>query len=119
MGRNDTLNKEEPMERIRFDDITDRAEELAQRILVDAREYGPAELRLDERSFGFAMVGDDYIAIRIGDRPRCDYYAGFEYVDKDQIVELGPWVFYGARDGRISDILERLADEEGTYGQEQ
>jgi hypothetical protein len=107
------------METIRFDDITDHADVLAQKIIAGAREYGPAELRLDERSFGFAMVGDDYIAIRIGDRPRCDYYAGFEYVDKDEIVVLGPWVFYGARDGRISEILERLADEEGTDGQEQ
>ena len=107
------------METIRFDGITDHADELAQKILVGAREYGPAELRLDERSFGFAMVGDDYIAIRIGDRPRCDYYAGFEYVGMDEIVVVGPWVFYGAGDGRISDILERLADEERTDEEEQ
>lgn len=107
------------MDRIGFEDIYNQADGLAQRVLEGAVEYGPAQLRLDERSFGFAMVGPDYIAIRVGDRQRCDYYAGFEYVDRDEITVLGPWVFYGAGDGRISDILERLEYEEGTDEEQQ
>lgn len=100
-----------------FEQIRNKADELAARMLDSVTEVSAAELNLDQRSFPFALAGPDYIAVRIEDRARCDYYAGFEYVDRDEIEVVGPWVFYGAGDERILAALECL--QEGTDEEQQ
>jgi hypothetical protein len=64
---------------------------------------------LDPRAIGGTVyVGEDYIAVIRMNARVLDYYGGFEYVDDDQRVVIGDYVFYTADSERVRCVLDEL-----------
>ena len=94
----------------------DRVEELAEELLTTGERVTAAALGLDQRAcYGvWAMKPryendeDSWIAVSTRNRRMLDYYGGFEYVDQDQVIVLGSYVFYSGVDSRVADHLSHL-----------
>lgn len=79
------------------------------------RQVSADELGLDPRS-GSAWVDEDHIVAPV--RNGFDYYAGFEYVDRDDVQVIGDYKFYNANSSRIADALECLMESDGVCSSE-
>lgn len=86
-------------------EINAKVEEL---INEEFREVRPEDVGLDVRSGYFIFINEDYIAVRKDDRRILEYYGGFEYVDEEDVTELGDFVFYSADDERVQDHLNEF-----------
>ena len=68
----------------------------------------PADIGLDPRSACRLYLTRDAIACMGSDRYSLEYYGGFEYIDRDQVMDLGEYVVYlRTDDNRVDGILER------------
>jgi hypothetical protein len=96
-------------------DFCEAMTEKARRFVGQMSEVQARELGLDPRAFwGYAYVDETAIVVMKEQARTLDYYAGFEYVDKDYRREVGDYVFYLAEDSRVRDCIELFlsADEE-------
>lgn len=66
----------------------------------------------ERRAFRTFYVSKDkkYLAIPIECNGQARYYAGFEYVDEENVMTCGGYVFYSADDERIHRIIDSLND---------
>lgn len=79
---------------------------------VSAMKYGPAEeFGMDRRAAYRLWADRDCIIVSAGDDRHLQYYAGFEYVDKDFRYELADYVVYLAEDERVRDHLEQFFEK--------
>jgi hypothetical protein len=92
------------------DDMIDSVNNIVHNHVQNMRKVGSEELGLDRRC-GSAWVNDDYIVTDAGSR--FDYYAGFEYVDAEDIRSVGEYKFYSRNSSRIAEALEHLMENDG------
>jgi hypothetical protein len=92
------------------DDMIDSVNNIVHNHVQNMRQVRAEELGLDRRA-GRAWVNDKYIVTDAGSR--FDYYAGFEYVDADDVRKVGEYTFYSRHSSRIRDCLENLAESDG------
>jgi len=92
------------------DDMIDSVNNIVHNHVYNMRRVRAEELGLDRRA-GSAWVNDDYIVTGAGSS--FDYYAGFQYVDADDIRVVGGYKFYSRHSSRIRDCLENLAETDG------
>lgn len=91
-----------------FDEVYNKAEELAEEALSDAKELRAEVLGLDPRAAYRLWAGEDFIACRASEDRGLQYYGGMEYVDREHRQELGGYVFYSAASERVQGHLDRL-----------
>jgi hypothetical protein len=67
-----------------------------------------------QRSFYSGWTDEDrtVLIIPAGARSTLDYYGGFEYVDKSCVREIGNYVFYEAKAGRVAEALGVAHDDD-------
>ena len=75
-----------------------------------------SKLNLDPR-VGAIYISKEAIAVPLQNRGRVDYYGGFEYVDKADIITIGDYVIYlnSEENSRVREHIERyygVFDEE-------
>lgn len=76
---------------------------------IDRRQF--EELGLDRRSAREIYVCEDFIAVYNQYVKSLEYYGGFEYIDRNNVVTLMNITIYSGEDeSRVSDILEVAAD---------
>jgi len=90
-------------------EINAKVEEL---INTEFRTVRSDKLGLDFRSGYWLQVNKDYIAVRKDERRPLEYYGGFEYVDKENVMVLGDYVFYSSDDERVQDHLDEFFMQE-------
>lgn len=95
-----------------FEEIKDAATALAQEAIEDASPTTAEACGMDERAGGRVFIGDDFIAVRLSDDRLLQYYAGFEYVDKDYRTEVGGYVFYATESERVAQYHDRISGVE-------
>lgn len=79
------------------------------------RNVKAEDLGLDSRAGYSLYVNDDCIAVRGAMFDRVlQYYGGFEYVDKQDRMEVGDWVFYMADSSRVAECLDCLYESESS-----
>lgn len=86
-------------------EIDSRVQELLE---TEFQEVRPEEIGLDPRSGYHICINRDYIVVSKGSRRSLEYYGGFEYVDKEHVIELGDYIFYSADDERVQDHLDEF-----------
>lgn len=89
-----------------FDELCDRATELAEDFIHDAKRAAAGQLRLDDRAFYKGWVTEDAIVVHASEDRTLQYYGGFEYVAKEYRLELGSYVVYSAHDERVAKHLD-------------
>ena len=89
-----------------FSDIQDQLAKLEDQVLSACTPHDPKTAGLDIRC-GQIYVGEDFIA---STRPReLDYYGGFEYVDSDYTLTIGPFLkVYSIEDERVASHMATL-----------
>ena len=95
-----------------FEELKQRAEELASEAVQEVVLRAPEEAGIDRRACCRLYRGPDFLAIDKQDKAAMQYYGGFEYVDASCILEIGDMVFYSTEDNRVQGHHERLAPEE-------
>lgn len=64
---------------------------------------------MDYRAFSSGMYfSEQFIAVGASGASALNYYGAFEYVDAEYVRKIGPYVFYLADDGRVSETIEAL-----------
>jgi hypothetical protein len=71
----------------------------------------PEKLGLDNRAGWKLYVCKDGIIVSKDNDRTLQYYGGFEYIDKEDRVEIGKWVFYSSNSDRVAKCLDCFADE--------
>ena len=66
----------------------------------------PTDLGLDSRAGYTLFINEEYIAVSESNRRSLDYYGGFEYVDKENVIVLGDYVFYSTDEERVQNHLD-------------
>jgi hypothetical protein len=102
-----------------FDDILDFANEQVTGLLADEDQFTfirPEDCGLDNRTAYNVWIGDEGIVIRKSDLRTANYYGGFEYVDKEDIVAVGDYILYTINSDRIECHVDNwkcsLVDDE-------
>lgn len=91
-----------------FDEVYNKAEELAEEALSDAKELRAEVLGLDPRAAYRLWAGEDFIACRTSEDRGLQYYGGFEYIEREHRQELGGYIFYSAASERVQGHLDNL-----------
>ena len=86
-----------------YDELIDRATELAEEAINNAAMVTPEALGLDPRCAATLFVGDDFIAVDTASDKRLQYYGGFEY-EREYRRELGDYVFYSTESSRLGRL---------------
>ena len=70
----------------------------------------PIQLGLDYRAGGIGlMINQECIVVPSGQDRTMQYYGGFEYVDKRDRREFGPYVIYTAEfNSRVQECIDRF-----------
>lgn len=85
-------------------------------LLLEQCNYEPASrFGLDERCGSLYTDGDSFVAVKVSGDKRLQYYGGFEYVEKNQRVHMGEYVFYcfTSNDERVGRALDHYNSEAG------
>lgn len=90
-----------------FFDIVKEAEAQVTELTMVMDPIMPEDVGLDHRSARRLWINTDGIIARMSDDRVLQYYAGFEYVNKEYRTELGKWVFYSAEDSRVQECIDR------------
>ena len=86
-----------------FDGVIKRLDQVAVEILTTGHGLPPWKVGLEYRS-GDVVVGEDWIATSTPFK--LDYYGGFDSVNHEDWVKLGPWKFYSAKDFRVKQCID-------------
>lgn len=80
-------------------------------ILSECKYVSSRELGLDGRC-GLVYIDEDSIVVHKSNNKAIRYYGGFEYIDDEDIVEVGDFVVYTNNSDRVSDCLERFYESQ-------
>jgi hypothetical protein len=71
------------------------------------------QLGLDYRAGHNLFVGQECIGVRnnSADQRSLEYYGGFEYIDFEDRIYAGDYIFYLDSDDRVAKCIERFADK--------
>jgi hypothetical protein len=72
----------------------------------------PEDLGLDRRAGYKFYLGDDFIAVSRSQDRGLQYYGGFEYVDKENRMEVGDIVLYSTLDERVLGHWEQAHEDD-------
>lgn len=96
---------------VNFSDI---AYEMEQRIVAELREAGAERVSADKVGLDY-RAGSVYVLcngiVREGATNSLEYYGGFEYVDREYVIELGNWTFYSDDDERVRECIAHYNEE--------
>lgn len=95
-----------------FEELSNQLNAVADEALNNAKTYYPERLGLDRRAAYQVWRGYDFLAIRSNDKQTMEYYGGFEYVDRQYVLDTGYYTFYSTDDGRVMTHWERAAEPE-------
>ena len=94
-----------------WEDIQTELLELSNRILEQCHPVSPEDLGLDRRAGYQLYLGLDFIAVTRAHAGQLDYYGGFEYVDKENRMEVGDLVLYSTMDNRVQNHFDRCNED--------
>ena len=90
------------------DEMWTKIEALQEEILEACIVAKPEDLGLDSRCNELWMC-PEYIASQ--NRGSLDYYGGFEYIEKQYIVQIGDLTVYSCEDSRVQEALDCFVGE--------
>ena len=71
----------------------------------------PSDVGMDRRCCSTFFIGPDFVAVHKHHDRNLQYYGGFEYIDNEDRVEMGDYVFYYANSDRVQHILDSVNEE--------
>ena len=95
-----------------LEDLRDQINALVKTKLYEAIAVKAEQLGLDPRAGYKLYISNDedtFIAVHKDNRRSLDYYGGFEYIDKEFVLELGDYVFYTDHE-RVFDAIDTYED---------
>ena len=95
--------------------LIESVNDMVEEYVTNMRLEPASRLGLDDRC-GKLYVDEDCIVARKGSR--VDYYGGFEYVNGEDRMEIGEYVFYMANSSRVADAIECLMEFDGECASE-
>jgi len=95
-----------------FEELTAKANELAEEALDEATRLRPEKLGIDRRACYTIWRGSDFLAINKSDKGPMNYYGGFEYVDISHVLELGHYIFYSTESSRVLGHWEQAEERQ-------
>jgi hypothetical protein len=88
-----------------FDEVMELAEDFRQKVLSTCPVVSADKVGLDARC-GSLFIGDDFVA---SVSPRTlNYYGGFEYIDPEHVLQIGPVTVYSNESGRVAEVLSHV-----------
>jgi hypothetical protein len=84
-----------------YDEVNDRVRD----ILKDCPLVSASKLGLDSRC-GTVYIDEDSIVVHKSNNKSIRYYGGFEYVDEEDITEVGDFVIYSDDSSRVRECIE-------------
>lgn len=97
-----------------LDKLISEVNEVTKRFISENMEKVDAmSLRLDPRSASRLYVNTECIAVEVRYDSSLQYYGGFEYIDKEQRIQIGEYVFYATEpenydseyEGRVAEHI--------------
>lgn len=85
-------------------------------IAENMEEVNPKDCGIDDRACYRMWKGNDGVAIRKSDKNRFNYYGGGEYVNSDNVSEIGDYVFYDVDDSRVHEWVHGQSPDEDDMG---
>ena len=82
----------------------------ADEVIEGMTQIKPEQCGLDNRAGYRLWINEDAIAVNRRNDNTLQYYGGFEYVDKENRVELGDYVFYLREEERVYDHIGQWED---------
>lgn len=64
---------------------------------------------LDSRC-GYIYINEEAIAVKLSADRTLQYYGGFEYVEEENRIAVGDYVFYSADSGRVMRTIENYME---------
>jgi hypothetical protein len=108
------------VEDLNTEELVDTIRQLADAWIKNKTERVKSEDYCLDPRIGYIHKTDKAIIVPIKQKSTIDYYGGFEYIDKDHVVQVGDWIFYLLNSpvtGERCDIVARtigMTEEEET-----
>lgn len=83
--------------------------DLVDSYMMGLKEYQAKDMGLDPRC-GRLYADEEHIVVDKSRDGTLQYYGGFEYIDKENRIEVGDYVFYSANDSRVNNCLSKVFD---------
>jgi hypothetical protein len=80
-------------------------------ILSECKYVSSRELGLDGRC-GLVYIDEDSIVVHKSNNKSIRYYGGFEYINDEDIVEVGDFVIYLNNNSRVENCLEHYNESQ-------
>ena len=87
-----------------FNTIIEEIDDLVEGVISRMTKTLGKECGLDSRC-GTLWVSDECIAINKNSKRSFEYYGGLEYVNREDVVELGDYVIYSSDAQRINSMI--------------
>ena len=88
-------------------EAVERVEEIGTEVTSHMYRIKPDQCGLDNRAGYRLYINNEAIGVDKGSRGALEYYGGFEYVQADDRIEIGDYVFYLIDSDRVRDHIER------------
>ena len=85
----------------------DQVENIGDDVVSHMYQIKGDQCGLDVRAGYRLYINNEAIGVDKGSRGSLEYYGGFEYVQADDKVEIGDYVFYLIDSDRVRDHIER------------
>ena len=95
-----------------LNDAIEESRIAAEEVINNMTQIKPEQCGLDNRAGYRLWIDEDAIAVARRNDNTLQYYGGFEYVDKENRVELGDYVFYLREEERIYDHIGQWEDND-------
>lgn len=88
-------------------EAVDQVENIGDDVVSNMYRIKPDQCGLDNRAGYRLYISNEAIGIEKSRKGSLEYYGGFEYVQADDQIEIGDYVFYTTDSDRVRDHIER------------